>query len=242
LPLIGFHRERQRIAEAVRKHEPLLLLGPPGAGKTRLLRFALECASGTGVYLRFVSVFHNLLSSFARELIAGGHLPVRAMVVGLDPLRWCTRQTSVHLKGLIWRAVESAPRLVILDGVYDASAPVYRFFQRVYYTPGVTMFAAARDPVSLGALHKLFWDPRQTVCVPPLDDHGAASLFDSATERFGLHRLELGDFRTRTLECARGNPGQIVEMCRLAADPAYVSGRHILFAPLRIDVMARFLP
>ena len=38
----------------------------------------------------------------------------------------------------------------------------------------------------------------------------------------------------------RGNPGQIVEMCRSATEPLYVSGRHIKFAPLRIDALIRF--
>jgi hypothetical protein len=30
-------------------------------------------------------------------------------------------------------------------------------------------------------------------------------------------------------------------MCRMAPDPQYRAGQHILFAPLRIDLMARHL-
>jgi hypothetical protein len=39
----------------------------------------------------------------------------------------------------------------------------------------------------------------------------------------------------------RGNPGQIAEMCKLVSDPKYWSGRHILFAPLRIDAYTRMV-
>lgn len=229
LPFVGFDRERQRIAEAVRNRQSLLLLGPPGSGKTRLLRFALDLAQESGVYLQFVPIFHELLVSFAGAL----------GVANPDPR---ARYTSLHLKGLIWRAVEIAPPIILVDGVHHATMPAYRFFQRVYHTRGVAMLAAARDPTSLGALQRLFWDPRQTIRMAALNDFDAVTLFELAADRYGLRELELPEFRARVLDSARGNPGQIVEMCRLAADPQYVSGRHILFAPLRIDAMPKFLP
>jgi hypothetical protein len=63
----------------------------------------------------------------------------------------------------------------------------------------------------------------------------AARLFDAATAQFALHHLDFAAFRHKALEIARGNPGQIVETCRLASDPEYHAGRHIKFSPLRLD-------
>jgi hypothetical protein len=93
----------------------------------------------------------------------------------------------------------------------------------------------------LGELHRLFWDPRRTVQVTPLSEPEASTLFELAADRFGLREFDLADFRPRVLDNAKGNPGQIVEMCRMARDPQYRSGKHIMFAPLRIDLMARYL-
>jgi predicted phage tail protein len=51
----------------------------------------------------------------------------------------------------------------------------------------------------------------------------------------------MADFLTCVAEGAKGNPGQIVEICRMARDPRYHSGRRFMFAALRIDLMTRYL-
>jgi hypothetical protein len=122
-----------------------------------------------------------------------------------------------------------------------SSFQAYRFFQSVYHIPGMAMIAISRDALRLGELHRLFWDPRHTIQMAPLSDPEASTLFDLAADRFGLREFDLADFRPRVLDNAKGNPGQIVEMCRLARDPQYRSGKHIMFAPLRTDLMARYL-
>ena len=43
------------------------------------------------------------------------------------------------------------------------------------------------------------------------------------------------------LRSARGNPGQIVTMCRLAARPEYRQGRRVKFLPLRMDALPAFI-
>jgi hypothetical protein len=158
-----------------------------------------------------------------------------------NPEKWLSRQTSIHLKGLLWNALEAEPRTIILDGVDGASHVVYRFLQRLYFTSGMVMFAAARDSVALGNLSRLFWHPDKVIHFKPLTDIEAAQLFEIAVDHFRLGELEIDEFRQKVLKAANGNPGQIIQMCRLAADPQYVSGKYIKFAPLRIDAMIKFL-
>lgn len=244
-PLIGLARERQALLNAMRRQESSLLLGPAGSGKTALVRSVLD--SGVrGRPLVCISHFrtpHELLAALAHALLKSGHIAFRQWAKAPPEWApWLARQTSVHLKGLLWNALEQQPVSMVLDGINGAGNQAYRFLQRLYFAPGMIMLAAARDRLHLGELARLFWDPARTIQIHPLSKAESLELFEAAADHFRLRDLCLDDFRQRVLDAANGNPGQIVEMCRLAADPIYVTrGRHIKFAPLRIDVMMRFL-
>ncbi len=240
LPFVGMAKEVQRLTLAFATGDPLLLLGPQGCGKTRLIREAL-CSNQHVQYVAWVPTLHGLLTAMARTLIATRHASfISRAKPGTDPEAWLTAQTSIHLKGLLWTALESAPVAMMLDGIAGASFPTYRFLQRIYHTRGMALFAASRDAISLGALARLFWNPAKALNVPPLQERDAEQLFEAAADYFELRNLDLGEFREKVLESARGNPGQITEMCRLAAQPQYHAGRYIKFSPLRIDTVMKF--
>ena len=239
--MIGRLSELQRIKKALRKPEPLLVLGSAGSGKTELIRAAIAGADHGQqiVHLRYTSNLHRFLIDLASALIETGQRSVAPP--GIDPDIWLSQQTSLHLKGLLWTSLEKEPRTIVLDGIDRASFPMYRFLQRPYFSSGMALLATARDAISLGALGRLFWDPRAILHLGPLHQADAAHLFDLAADHFRLRHLDLGEFQDKVLESAEGNPGQIIEMCRMASNPIYLSGKHIKFAPLRIDVLMRFL-
>jgi hypothetical protein len=228
LPFLGMARELERLSLAFATGDPLLLLGPQGSGKTRLIQEALP-RNRHVLYIAWEPTLHALLISMARALIAG-------------PEDCLAAQTSVRLNGLLWTAMESSPTPMVLDGIAGASFPTYRFLQRIYHTRGMALFAASRDAFSLGTLARLFWNPANALHIPPFHEHDAEQLFEAAADRFQLRHLDLAEFRYKVLESARGNPGQIIEMCRLAARPQYHSGRYIKFSPLRIDTVMKFTP
>jgi hypothetical protein len=239
LPFIGRDKEKQRVVTAVQKRESLLVLGAAGMGKTRLFSEALP--SGEALYMRWETSLHSLLVMLARTLIAAEHT---AFLDRAKPPRtveaWLGAQQSIHLKGLLWNALQAAPTLVILDGITGAGFPTYRFLQRIYHMRGMALVASARDRASLGALGRLFWHPAGILDLAPLSEREAEHLFESAADEYQLRSLDLGDFREKVLASADGNPGQIIEMCRLAAQPQYHSGRYIKFSPLRIDTVIKF--
>jgi hypothetical protein len=245
LAVIGLSRERQALLNAIQRQECLLLLGPGGCGKTALVRSVLE-SELRGKAIVPISSFrtpHDLLVMLARGLLQSGHPSFLRLARGDSSVwePWLATQTSIHLKGLLWNALEREPTTIILEGISGAGHPTYRFLQRLQFTPGMTLIATARDHLHLGELSRLFWDPRKTRQVQPLSDSEALQLFEAAVLHFGLRDLRLDDFRDKALDSAKGNPGQIVEMCRLAANPMYWSGRYVKFAPLRIDVMISLL-
>jgi hypothetical protein len=241
--MIGRPSELQRIKRSLRKPEPLLVLGPAGSGKTELVRAAIADPGPCqpAVYFGYTPNVHRFLLDLTRALFEGGHQCLQTVAPANDFEKWLSQQTSVHLKGLLWTALEAEPRTIAIDGIDRASFPMYRFLQRLYFTRGMALLATARDAISLGALGRLFWDPRAILQLGPLHRTDAAHLFDLAADRFRLRDLDLEDFRHKVLDSAESNPGQIIEMCRMASDPIYVSGKHIKFAPLRIDALMRFL-
>jgi hypothetical protein len=241
--LVAMERERQRLCAAFRNRESLAVFGPRGSGKSRLLR---ECLPSKDIlYLQWEPTLHALLVSIARMLIAGKHAEfLRRAALRLrseaDRENWLAQQPSVHLKGLLWNAMESSPVPMVFDGVTATGFPTYRFLQRLYHEPGMAIFASSRDSLAMGALARLFWNRSQTLHLAPLPQREAERLFEMAADRFQLRSLELDEFREKVLDSADGNPGQIIEMCRLASQPQYISGRYIKFTPLRIDTVIKF--
>ena len=240
LPLVGMAKERQRLSAAFSIGESLLILGPRWSGKTCLIKEFVR-SQETIIYVAWESTLHGLLLAMARLLIAAGHSGFLGLLKpGIERDAWVLRQTSIHLKGLLWTALERMPVPLALDGITGAGFPTYRFFQRIYHTPGMTVLASARDVPGMGALNRLFWDPRHIVKIASLNDREARRLFDLAATHFNLWNLDLEEFREKALESAAGNPGLIIEMCRLATQPQYLAGRHVKFAPLRIDTLIKF--
>jgi energy-coupling factor transporter ATP-binding protein EcfA2 len=236
--LVGLEREFQRLTMALRQHQSLLVLGPSGSGKTALITAVLKDQSGQEIIsIRHPSNLHHLLVDLARSLVDTGHSWfLRLARPGNDTAKWLAQQSSVHLKGLLWAALQAEPRVIVIDGVVGSGFPMYRFLQRLYFAKGNVLVVSARDPITLGISSRLFWDPRNTIHLRPLNASDARSLFDSAVARFGIGHLDIEEFRGKALTAAKGNPGQLIEMCRLASDPMYVTGAHIKFAPLWIDV------
>ena len=244
IALAGMVAEVRQLVRAIEHRQSLFLVGEAGSGKTRLI----DCAERTlgdrvkPIHVPHFGSLHDLLIALAKLLIESDHQSLKSRLPSrASRERWLAQQTSVHLKGLLWQCLEEEPRVLIVDGVTNASFPVYRFLQRLYHVPGMALVATARDPVKLGALGRLFWDPRQTIQLKPLSDRDALLLFERAVDHFGVRHLGLDDFREKVLDSAKGNPGQIVEMCRLVAKPQYVSGSYIKFALLRIDAITKFL-
>lgn len=243
-PLVGLKTERQRLMTAYRKKQRLVILGAAGSGKSALITgtlAALEPQQDT-IVIPYSASLHHLLIDLSRALLDMEHSAFLKLArFGDDREKWLSQQTSVHLRGLIWTAFEAEPRVIVLDGVSAAGFPTYRFLQRLSFTKGMGLIASARDPVSLGALSRLFWDPRNVMRIPPLNESDAKQLFDMAIRHFELNHLVIPEFREKAIDAAQGNPGQLIEMCKLATNPMYASGTHIKFAPLRIDALMRFI-
>jgi len=230
IPLVGRQAEVYALARAIRSRQSRLILGLTGIGKTRLLEEALSRYHGPHSLLCAPGVLHELLVRLAEVL--------RCRIARYPTL---SDATSIALKGAVLDALKAEPRPILLEDVEHADPRMYRFLQEAYHAPGNCLIVTARSRDRLGHLRKLLWDPREEISLKPLTPPECKKLFEAATSKFGLGSLDLQDFRHKVLMSARGNPGQILAMCRLAARREYQDGRHIKFLPLRMDVLPAFV-
>jgi hypothetical protein len=177
------------------------------------------------VYAERPEVLHELLAGLAERLSCPAG-----------------RLTSVSLKARVLNTLRTTPRCLILENLTGADPRMYRFLQHVYYLPGICLIVTAASRDCLGYVRKLLWNPREEIALKPLTRGDALSLFDVAATRHRLESFDLDAFRCKVLRAARGNPGQILTMCRMANRPEYQAGHRILFLPLRMDALTSFVP
>jgi len=231
IPLIGRRKEVEALASALSGRQSCLMLGPAGIGKTRLIQEAMALSRPPCVCIEqpMGMVLHQLLVELAGSLGCSGRLADFQCA------------TSLALKAMVWEALRATPRCIVLEDMADADPRMYRFLQRVYYIPGVCLIVTARSRSGLGHLRKLLWDPREEIALGPLNRAESLALFEAASRECDLGGLDLDGFRRQALAAARGSPGQIQAMCRLACHPQYRNGRHIKFLPLRMDALPAFV-
>lgn len=224
IPLAGRLKEVRELVRALEMRQSRLITGSPGMGKTRLLAEAVSACPASYLLIRRPAVLHDLLVRLA------GMLACRS-----------NGATSMSLKPAVLEALKEEPRAIILEDVTNADPRMYRFLQAIYHSPGNCLIVTASARASLGYLRRLLWDPREEIRLQPLKRAEAAGLFKAAIAAYQLDSLDLDGFRSQVLRSARGNPGQIVTMCRLASQPEYRRGLHIKFLPLRMDVLPAFV-
>jgi len=224
VPLFGRQDEVRTLTAALRDRTSCLIAGPKGIGKTRLLQESLAVAEQPFVCLERPEVLHQLLAGLAERLSCGAG-----------------RLTSISLQARTLNALRSTPCCLILEDVARADPRMYRFLQHVYYLPGACLIVTSESRECLGHLQKLLWDPREEIMLKPLSARDALSLFEAASAMYRLESFALEAFRCKVLTAARGNPGQILTMCRMASRPEYQDGRHIKFLPLRMDALTTFV-
>ncbi len=228
LALVGRAREMAKLIRLVEGKMPALIHGAAGSGKTRLLLNLHNHLAADGhdvLYVRFEQPLHTLLLTIAEKL-------------SLE----CEKTSSTSLRGALWKAFEATPHIILLDDIHEATPPYFRFFERVLAAKGNAIVGAAAHEHAAGALRRIFWNRQAGIALGSLNARDASALIEAAMSAF-LSDVQLPpDFAIRVAQAARGNPGRIVKMCILAANPAYqADDRHIRFAALFMDSLTRLL-
>jgi hypothetical protein len=220
--------ELERLISRAQERKPLLIFGPEGVGKTRLLQeFARIHA--LALYVPQAKSPHDLLLSLVESLRA--KLGVRSL-----PSHTSTMSTS-GLKGTVDRALNARPFLLIVDQLQGPSRVVTKIVKELAYYGRTPIFFSARSPhmEDIGALQALCHDKKERLEMMNWPPEIALEFARREGERLDLWANNLDVALQSIAHLSGGNPGSILGMLKMASRTQYRVDNQIKFHVLYLD-------
>jgi hypothetical protein len=227
--------ERQKELDCLRNQakirKSLLVFGPEGVGKSRLLRAFVENQT--------LALYVGQIRSpreFAVTLLQALHSADDEMKV---PGNLSALSTS-SLKGIVHRALDTHPFLMILDHLDAPSRVVTGMIKDLHYYGRTPVIFASRSPhmEDIGALRPLCANKSERLELKNLPPQIALEFAQREAEKINLWASNLEAILPALVEWSDGNPGAILHMLKMAQLPQYRAGdqikSHILYVDYRM--------
>ncbi len=206
----------------------MLVFGPDGVGKSRLLLTFVENQT-LALYVAQVRAPREFLLDLLRAL----H--------NTDPEIGVPEHggtlTSSSLKGIVHRALDTQPFLMVLDHLDAPSRVVTSLIKDLHYYGRTPVIFAARSPhmEDIGALRPLCANKSERLEVKNWPAQIALEFAQREAERIQLSASNLGAILPALVEWSDGNPGAIFQMLKMAHLPQYRAGDQIKAHVLYLD-------
>ena len=249
-PFLGRAAEFQKLHEALKRRESLLILGPAGIGKTALAMKVLNSLPSplarSAIYLSGADGLQPLLRSLLSRLYEAGDMTLRRQLRA-EGIRkgtfqpWLKSLSTSRLRGSLYRSAEMGRYCIVLDHMQPLTHAVAKVVRELIQMRNAPVYLLARglSEAEIGHVTDLYWSDRQRLSLGPLSKDPAHQLLEWCVQRFGLARLNLTGFREQVLQLSGQIPGALIMMCALAAEPRYHYGAQIKTKLIRIDSLVR---
>lgn len=228
--------EMARLQAQAEKRKSMLVFGPEGVGKTRLLNSFVE-AEPLAIYVGQTSSPRELMLTLMDDLRSLAKRDLR--------LPSGTRSSSTSsLKGIVHRALDRYPFLLVLDHISGPSRVVADIIKELNYYGRTPIFLAARTPhmEDIGALQPLCADRSERTEIKNLPPAIALKFAHIEARRTGLCASNLEGVLESLVDWSDGNPGGLLQMIKLAHLPVYRIGDQIKAHVLYIDYRMGRIP
>jgi hypothetical protein len=220
--------EFARLISRAHERKHLLVFGPEGVGKTRLLQ-EFARIEPLALYVPQSHSPRNFLLSLVESLRA--KLGARSL-----PSHTSTMSTSA-LKAAVDRALNVQPFLLLVDHLQTPSRVVAKIVKDLGYYGRTPIFLAARSPhmEDIGALQALCYDKKERLEMMNWSSEVALAFARRNAERVDLWASNLDAALQSMVQLSGGNPGSILGMLQMAGRAQYRVSDQIKFHVLYLD-------
>jgi hypothetical protein len=223
--------EMGRLLSQAKIRKPLLVFGPEGVGKSRLLRTFVESQP--------LTLYVEQMRSPRQFLLALLHA-LHAADVGIEVPENIADLSSSSLKGIVHRALFAQPFLMVLDHLAAPSRVVTGMIKDLHYYGRTPVIFASRSPhmEDIGALRALCTNKSERLELKNWPYQIALEFAQREAEKNQLWASNMEAVLPSLVEWSDGNPGAILHMLKMAQLPQYRAGNqikaHILYVDYRM--------
>jgi hypothetical protein len=223
--------ELGRLRNQARIRKSLLVHGSEGVGKSRLLQTFVG-SQPLAVYIPQMRSPREFITTLLQALhSADGKVKLPEDIAALS---------TSSLKGIVHRALDTRPFLMVLDHLDAPSRVVTGMIKDLHYYGRTPVIFASRSPhmEDIGALRPLCANKAERLEVKNFSTQIALEFAQREAERTELWASNLETVLPSLVEWSDGNPGAILHMLKMAQLPQYRAGdqikSHILYVDYRM--------
>jgi hypothetical protein len=224
--------ELARLRAQAQKRKSMLVFGPEGVGKTRLLLTFVQ-NQPFALYVSPIRSPRDLMMALIQDL---RRLDKRELRL---PSNANSLSTS-SLKGIVQRALAEFPVMLVLDHLAGPSRVVTGIIKEFSDYGRRPIHFAARTPhmEDIGTLQPMCADRSERLEIRNFGPAVALEFAKREAERTGLWASNLDSALHSLVEWSDGNPGSILQMLKMADLPRYRMGdqikAHVLYLDFRM--------
>jgi len=206
--------ELSRLCSQAQRRKSMLVFGPEGVGKTRLLH-QFVAVQPRAVYMNQIATPRELLLCLLEEL--------RRLQRGTQIPATLSSRSTPSLRGIAQRVLDQYPFILVFDQLAGPSRVCTGIIKELNYYDRTPIIFAARSPhmEDIGTLQPMCADRSERVEMRNFPTAVAGEFAQKRAEETKLTGSNLAVALHSIVDWSQGNPGSIIRMIEMARLPKY---------------------